>query len=76
MIPIHIFHLFWVVCFLVETGDFLIAGTTTSWYYQRESPFIESIGRYKGYHIGSVALGSFFMALFGFIRFMYELLAP
>lgn len=35
MIPIHIFHLFWVVCFLVETGDFLIAGTTTSWYYQR-----------------------------------------
>lgn len=76
IIIIHIFHLFWFVCFLIETNDFIVAGAATSWYYQRESPFSESVGRYRRFHIGSVAMGSFLMALFGFLRFMYELLTP
>lgn len=72
----HLFQLFWVVCFLVETGDFLIAGAAASWYFQRPSPFAESFKRYSRYHIGSVAFGSFLMALFAFIKFLYELLTP
>ena len=35
MLPIHIFHLFWVVCFLIETNDFIVCGAAASWYYQR-----------------------------------------
>ena len=73
---IHIFQLFWVIWFLVETGDFIVAGAATSWYFTREDPYSESQHRYRNYHIGSVAMGSFFLALLGFIKFMYELLAP
>lgn len=72
----HIFQLFWGIFFLVETGDFIVAGAATSWYFERSSPYSESQHRYRNFHIGSVAMGSFFMALFGFIRFMYELLSP
>lgn len=53
-----------------------MAGAATSWYFTREDPYSESQRRYRSFHIGSVAMGSFFMALFGFIRFMYELLTP
>ena len=73
---IHIFQLFWAMFFLVETGDFIVAGAATSWYFTREHPYSESQHRYRNFHIGSVALGSFFMALFAFIKFMYELLVP
>lgn len=65
-----------MICFLVETGDFLVSGAATSWYYTRANPFGESVTRYSRFHIGSVAMGSFFMALFGFLRFLYELLVP
>jgi hypothetical protein len=76
MIVIHIFQLFWVMFFLVETGDFLVSGTATSWFFRRKSPFSESYTRFSRFHIGSVALGSFIIALFGFLKFMYELLTP
>jgi hypothetical protein len=39
LIVFHIFHLFWVIFFLVETGDFLVSGAATSWFYRRQSPF-------------------------------------
>ena len=32
--------------------------------------------RYFGYHLGSVCMGSFLMALFGFFKFLNEMLAP
>jgi hypothetical protein len=35
MIIIHVFFLFWAVCFLIETNDFIVCGAATSWYYQR-----------------------------------------
>lgn len=76
IIFVHVFQLFWVVCFLIETNDFIVSGAATSWYFQRQSPYSESTYRYRRFHIGSVALGSFFMALFGFLRFIYELLTP
>ena len=70
----HVFQLLWVLFFLVETGDFIVAGAACSWYFQRESPYSESSDRYRKFHIGSVALGSFFLALLGFLKFLYELL--
>jgi hypothetical protein len=39
LIVLHIFHLFWVTFFFVETGDFLVSGAATSWFYRRQTPF-------------------------------------
>lgn len=36
---IHLFYLFWGMMFFVHTGDFLVSGTVTSWYFQREEPY-------------------------------------
>jgi hypothetical protein len=36
---LHVFYLFWVILFLVETSSFLISGTAASWYYKRDSPY-------------------------------------
>jgi hypothetical protein len=76
MIVFHIFHLLWVLCFLVESCDFLVSGAAASWYYRKEEPFHASYMRYFRYHVGSVAMGSFLMALFGMLRFLYQLLNP
>ena len=73
---VHIFQLFWIIWFLVETGDFIVAGAATSWYFKRDDPYSESQHRYRSFHIGSVAMGSFLLALLSFIKFMYDLLAP
>ena len=73
---VHIFYLFWGIFFLIETSSFLITGTAASWYYRRDSPYGETSERYRSKHMGSVCLGSFFKALIGFIKFMYELLTP
>lgn len=32
---VHIFYLFWGMVFFAQSGDFLVAGTVTSWYFQR-----------------------------------------
>ena len=63
LIAVHIFHLFWAVTFLIETGSFLIGGTAVGWYFRREDPYTEASARYRWKHMGSVAKGSFFMAL-------------
>lgn len=73
---VHVFYLFWVMMFIVETASFIIGGAATGWYFLRESPYTESSARYRIFHIGSVALGSFFLALIGFIKFLYEVLTP
>ncbi len=76
LIVVHIFYLFWGIFFLIETSSFLIIGTAASWYYKRESPYSETSERYRWKHMGSVAIGAFFKALIGFIKFMYEVLTP
>jgi hypothetical protein len=62
--------------FFVQSGDFLVAGTVTSWYFLRDEPYKESLKRYFNFHIGSVCMGSFLIALFGFIKFLNEILSP
>ena len=64
-----------MICFYIHTADFLVCGTAASWYFRKESPYADASRRYFK-HMGSVCKGSFFMALVGFIKFLYELLAP
>jgi len=35
----HILFLLWTLMFLVETNTFIIGGTATSWYYNKEDPY-------------------------------------
>ncbi len=70
----HLFYLFWIAFFLVETNDFIISGTATGWYFEQEKPFSDSFTRYRKFHIGSVCAGSFLLALLGFIKFLYDVL--
>lgn len=72
----HVFYLIWDLFFLIETGSFIIGGAAVSWYYKRDSPYGEASARYRKKHMGSVSLGSFFMALLGIIKFIYELVTP
>ena len=74
----HVFYLLWNLFFLIETGSFIIGGAACSWYYKRTdpTPYSEASLRYRKKHIGSVCLGSFFMALLGIIKFIYELITP
>lgn len=73
---VHFFYLIWVLFFLVESGDFIISGAACSWYFRRDEPYVQSNSRFLNFHVGSVCMGSFFLALFGFSKFLYELLAP
>ena len=73
---LHIFYLFWTVFFFIHTSNFLVCGTATSWYFRKESPYGDTSARYRGKHIGSVCKGSFLLAVIGFVKFMYALLAP
>jgi hypothetical protein len=73
---VHIFYLLWSILFLVDTGNFLIGGAACSWYYDKPESYTDASARYRTKHIGSVCVGSFFTALLGFIKFIYELLTP
>jgi hypothetical protein len=73
---VHMFYLIWGIMFLIDTGSFLIGGAACSWYYKAPEPYGDASQRYRKKHMGSVCLGSFFMALLGLIKFIYELLTP
>lgn len=73
---LHIFQLFWVVWFFIETKDFLVAGAATSWYFKRDNPYSESKHRYRYFHFGSIAMGSFlrfFLSLYFQFKFIKDL---
>ena len=60
----------------METSKFIVAGAATSWYFQDPSPLASSISRYLIYHMGSVCIGSFLVALFGLLKIIYNLITP
>jgi hypothetical protein len=37
---VHLFYFLWGMMFFIHSGDFLVAGTVTSWYFQREDPYM------------------------------------
>lgn len=76
LLAVHVFYLLWIVFFMIHSSEFLICGTASSWYYQRDRPYSETSHRFLGKHLGSVCMGSFILALIGFIKLVYTLLAP
>ena len=68
----HLFGIFWTTQFIVGLGVMFTAGAIAAYYWQRESmpksPIRRSIHRAVRYHVGSIALGSFIVAVVQFIR--------
>jgi hypothetical protein len=78
---IHLFGLFWNQAFIIATVEFIVAGAVCIWYFNQgpaaqdgPNPSITSITRYFRYHLGTVAFGSFLLAVIMFIRFWMEYL--
>jgi len=76
LLGVHVFYLLWIIFYMIGASEFLICGTACEWYFQSETPFRSTIKRYFGKHVGSVCAGSFLLALIGFIKLLYTLLAP
>ncbi|XP_077991866.1 choline transporter-like protein 1 [Glandiceps talaboti] len=65
----HLFGLLWGAAFLWACQEITIAGAVAIWFFTRDKkkmpmfPILKSIGRVMRYHLGSVAFGSFLIAL-------------
>lgn len=64
----HLLGLFWVSQFIVGCQHVAIAGVVSAWYFARDkrhlgNPVLRSIWNVIRYHLGSVAFGSFIVAL-------------
>ena len=73
-----IFGLFWVTAFLIGVTQFIIACSACIWYFEcsTDSKGAGTVGRafywsYR-YHLGSVAFGSFIIAVCQMMRFLFE----
>jgi len=78
----YLFGLLWVIAFIICVQQFMIAACTCMWYYtgqgeeMSDSPYGVSV--YKAfswamwYHIGSIAMGSFLIAVITMIRIVFE----
>lgn len=72
----HVFYMVWALMFLIDTSTFIIGGAATNWYYIHDAPYSEAAERYRKKHMGSVALGSFMLALLGLIRLVFDAVVP
>ncbi|GLH03077.1 Choline transporter-like protein 1 [Gryllus bimaculatus] len=69
----NLFALFWLVQFCVGCQHMVIAGAVSKWFFTRDRnsmgcPIARSFWNLIRYHLGSVALGSFLIALVQIIR--------
>lgn len=79
-----LFGLFWVVAFLICLQQFIIASMTCMWYFSGqgeamsdstgEVSMIKAIGWGTWYHCGTIAFGSFCIAVITMIRVVFEYL--
>jgi len=82
MLWYFLFSLFWVVSFLISFEEFMIAAMTCQWYFSgqgeamSDKPGEANVGlafRWAAYyHCGSIAFGSFCIALVTMIRVVFE----
>jgi hypothetical protein len=72
IIALHGFYLLWGLCFISEGGSFIISAAVTNWYFNKDYVCTSSVSRFMNYHSGSVAVGSFYIALFWFLKLVYE----
>ncbi|XP_022315112.2 choline transporter-like protein 1 isoform X1 [Crassostrea virginica] len=64
----HIFGFLWISAFIVACQDFVIASAISTWYFKRDKsslgcPILTGIWRIIRYHMGSIAFGSFIIAV-------------
>ncbi|XP_068218888.1 choline transporter-like protein 1 isoform X2 [Palaemon carinicauda] len=73
----HLFAFFWISQFALHCQDLTIAGAVALWYFARDKknlgwPILKSMKRLYLYHLGSVAIGSFIIAIMKMIRFLLK----
>jgi hypothetical protein len=76
-----LFALFWVVAYLICLQQFVIAAMTCMWYFQAEdlasgektpASVCTALKWGNWYHCGTIAFGSFIIALVTMIRVVFE----
>lgn len=83
MLWVMLFGIFWFLAFIVACNEFVVTVATCTWYFSRKDksdvdgiPGDSSV--WKGYwwsvryHAGSLAFGSFLLAIIWFIRALFE----
>ncbi|CAH1976482.1 unnamed protein product [Acanthoscelides obtectus] len=72
----NIFAALWMVQFIIGCQHMIIAGAVAMWYFRKRKsvnfPVFVSFYNLTRYHLGSVALGSFLIALVQFARLVLE----
>ncbi|XP_071119389.1 choline transporter-like protein 1 [Haliotis cracherodii] len=71
----HFFGLLWMSAFIVACQDLTIAGAVSEWYFSSDKsklgyPICRSIYNLIRYHLGTVAFGSFILAIVRLVRFI------
>ena len=73
-----LFGYLWINAFIIGVTQFIISAAATIWYFSSTSDSNGSGSISKGlywvfrYHLGSIAFGSFLIALVQFIRIIFE----
>ncbi|XP_021948484.1 choline transporter-like protein 4 isoform X3 [Folsomia candida] len=75
----NIFGVIWLLCFVNDLGDMVLAGSFAGWYwtFNRKKdlalfPVASSFFRTVRYHLGTVAFGSLIISIIKFIRYFLE----
>ncbi|XP_037085823.1 choline transporter-like protein 1 [Pollicipes pollicipes] len=73
----NLFAFFWLTQFIVACQDMVVGGAISKWFFTRDksrlgSPILLAIKNLLFYHLGSVALGSFIIAVVKLIRFLLK----
>jgi hypothetical protein len=79
----HIFGLLWTLAFFIAAMNFMLSSATSQWYFaenvngvlQLGTPVLTGITRAFGIHGGTMAFGSFLVAVFETIRMVVDYLA-
>ncbi|KAL1518343.1 hypothetical protein ABEB36_001980 [Hypothenemus hampei] len=70
---LNLFAMLWTVQFVIGCQHMVIAGAVVKWYFSKskssiDSPIIQSMYYLSRYHLGTVAIGSFWLTLVQFLR--------
>lgn len=75
----NFFGLLWLLCFVNDFGDMVLAGCFAGWYWTFNKsknletfPVGSSLARTTRYHLGTVAFGSLIISIIKFIRYILE----
>ena len=76
----YLFGLFWIMAFILSMQKFIVAAAAAIWYFDpvddgtKDVSILEAI-QWCDYHCGTIALGSFLIALVQLIRVIFEYIA-